>query len=185
MFPQHFSDSARGIHGRAQREFTDSDVYVLNTIFKLRGKGMRDWEDIRKHLNDGFLDMQLPVVTPAFDAQTSLTLQYVELSALKSRIEEYEKKEGRWESEKAELEQRLQAFQERINRLEIEKSEIALRTTKETIQDALKERDSRVDQLTKYHREEIADFIQKIGELQKQIGRLEGQLERKADDADE
>jgi len=163
LFPAFFTDSAKGTHGRAQRDFTDSDVYVLNTIYKLRGEGIRDWEEIRQRLKRGDRDKELPMVTPAIDNETSLVVQFAEIAALRTRIAEFEKDARQWYEERKEYLTTIQSQQEEINQLRSEMSKVELRLSKESHKEQVE-----------LHRE----YANLISELNHKIGLLEGKQSR-------
>lgn len=177
LFPDFFTDSAKGEHGRSQRDFTDSDVYVLNTIYKLRGEGIRDWEKIRERLKEGPLDMQLPLVTAAVDNETSLVVQIAEIASLRARIAEYEKDLQSLQKERSDFlttiqtqQTTIQAQQAEISRLQQELSGIELRLSKEAYEKQF---------------ELFQEYSDKLAELRQKLGRLEGKLGRGAEDAND
>jgi DNA-binding transcriptional MerR regulator len=54
------SDSALGEIGNTQRIYTESDVLVLNTIRMLRAKGIQNWDEIQKKLDEGEREQEFP-----------------------------------------------------------------------------------------------------------------------------
>jgi DNA-binding transcriptional MerR regulator len=54
------SDSAAGESGNTQRIYTESDVLVLNTVRILRAKGIQNWDEIQKKLDDGEREQEFP-----------------------------------------------------------------------------------------------------------------------------
>jgi DNA-binding transcriptional MerR regulator len=54
------SDSAIGESGNTQRIYTESDVLVLNTVRILRAKGIQNWDEIQKKLDDGEREQEFP-----------------------------------------------------------------------------------------------------------------------------
>jgi DNA-binding transcriptional MerR regulator len=54
------SDSAIGESGNTQRIYTEGDVLVLNTVRILRAKGIQNWDEIQKKLDDGEREQEFP-----------------------------------------------------------------------------------------------------------------------------
>jgi hypothetical protein len=55
-----FSATAHG-DGRTQREITESDLIILNTVRSLRVTGTSEWVAIAKRLDGGYRDTELPI----------------------------------------------------------------------------------------------------------------------------
>jgi hypothetical protein len=74
-FQEFLSEMAKrkGIHKNAkQREYTQNDLFVLNTISNRKNR-FNDWEDVAEYLREGNLDTDLPasatLVTPMTAAE--------------------------------------------------------------------------------------------------------------------
>jgi DNA-binding transcriptional MerR regulator len=135
IFEPFFSDSAarRGpFKNSGQREYTEDDLYVLNTISTHKSR-TNDWEDVAAMLQGGYRNRDLPtsaaLVLPENRAEvyTALTVAREQISTLETRINdligqieaERQRREDdrvRSQSERDELHAKYQKDIERLNR---------------------------------------------------------------------
>lgn len=96
-----FSPAACGI-GRTQRDISDADLLILNTIRALRTDGTRDWEHIASMLDDGYRVDKFPDSAAFVGGQSPI--QLYQQAAISTREADVERAENvRLRSEIAEL----------------------------------------------------------------------------------
>lgn len=95
------SDTAAGESGNTQRIYTESDVLVLNTVRTLRAKGIQNWDEIQKKLEDGEREQEFPQNAIVTDNRTIPLPQAKQAAEYAIVIEQ------------------LKASQERVNALEL------------------------------------------------------------------
>ena len=99
------SDTAVGESGNTQRIYTETDVLVLNTVRTLRAKGIQNWDEIQKKLDDGEREQEFPQNAIVTDNRT-IPLPQAKQAA-----------------EYAIVVEQLKASQEKVNTLELLLSE--------------------------------------------------------------
>jgi DNA-binding transcriptional MerR regulator len=141
-YQEFLSDIAKrtGTYENAkQREYTQQDLYVLNTISKQKNR-FNDWEDVAKYLQEGNLDTDLPassaLVTPMTAAEgfadaimlrqqidtlaKSLTDAEEEVEHLRERVDEVRQEErDRATTREDKLHQAIVDLNRQIARLEL------------------------------------------------------------------
>lgn len=179
-----FSNSAAGRDGGTQRTLTESDLVVLNTIRALRSVNS-DWREIARLLESGQRETEVPQNAASTDTRT-VPVQQAEQSAramatlaerdaalaqvndLRAEVHELQAQLAREMAEKS-------AMKEELLREMAEVRESLLRElgdlqrnagSAERLENDLAERNAVVARMSK-----------EIGELNRQIGKLEGQLE--------
>lgn len=95
------SDTAAGESGNTQRIYTEGDVLVLNTVRTLRAKGIQNWDEIQKKLEDGEREQEFPQNAIVTDNRTIPLPQAKQAAEYAIVIEQ------------------LKASQERVNALEL------------------------------------------------------------------
>ncbi len=81
-----FSSTAHG-DGRTQREISESDLIILNTVRSLRVTGTSDWVEIAARLDGGYRDAELPMEA-AFVEGTASVQVYNNSLALAKELNE-------------------------------------------------------------------------------------------------
>jgi hypothetical protein len=153
-FTKFFSDSAMGKHGRPQRDLTESDLLVLNTIRVQRTSGNTNWQAIVELLETGYRDTDLPAAAMTVDTGAAPLQQY--LKALGTAAEK-DAALALIRQKDAEIE-RLVLQVEKLEKEKIEIKEALLR------------------ELEREKMELMRAFLREIGDLREEIGRLKGQL---------
>ena len=107
------SDSAVGESGNTQRIYTESDVLVLNTVRILRAKGIQNWDEIQKKLDDGEREQEFPqnaIVTdnrtiplPQAKQAAEYAVAIEQLNAALSKVNDLEDRLAESKRENAEL----------------------------------------------------------------------------------
>jgi DNA-binding transcriptional MerR regulator len=132
MLAEFFSDGAKG-KGQMQREFTDGDLSVLNTIRTLRISGNNNWHSIAETLRAGHRDTTLPAggitvntgETPIDLVKKSMATTVerdnaiAHVKKLEDQLDEYEKRLAEAEREKDRIRDELT---EQIMKLREEKA---------------------------------------------------------------
>ncbi|GAB5426315.1 MAG: hypothetical protein Crog4KO_34620 [Crocinitomicaceae bacterium] len=104
-----------------QREYTQEDLYVLNTI-RIQKTHRNSWDDVADMLSDGYRNRDLPeaaaLVLPETKAETFhlITVARAQIEGLQKRVEELE---DEVESSQAQLEKERQARIKDIERLSV------------------------------------------------------------------
>lgn len=124
QFKAYFTPEAQAIN-RTQREYTEPDILVLNTIRVLRQKGL-DWDEIAAALAADERERELPPSAMLVET-TAPIAQYgriVELqTALEAAEEQIEELQEEIERLRAAIDTRVYAQQERVERLMREANE--------------------------------------------------------------
>lgn len=151
-FSELFSDEAAGRSDRAQRDFNDDDVLLLNTIRVLRQE-TGNWDVIRERIESGFRAGELPTIAATINTGAS-------------PIEQYAKA--------------LQTISERdlaLQQVEELKHEIAGRD--QLIEELREELRNKDQELAKKLLEEVSKREREIGKLEGQIEMLKEMLKGK------
>jgi DNA-binding transcriptional MerR regulator len=141
-FQEFLSDMAKRVgtyHNSRQREYTEQDVYVLNTIARQKTR-FNTWEDVAEYLRAGHLDTELPpsaaLVTPMTAAEgfadaiilrqqidtlvKSLDDAEEEIKNLRRRIDEVrEEEQEKSRQREAKLHEEIVELNRQIARLEL------------------------------------------------------------------
>jgi DNA-binding transcriptional MerR regulator len=122
------SDSAVGESGNTQRIYTESDVLVLNTIRILRAKGIQNWDEIQKKLDDGEREQEFPqnaIVTdnrtipmPQARQAAEYAVAIEQLNAALKRASDLEVLLAESKQEKAVLQEKIYTLLREIGNLE-------------------------------------------------------------------
>lgn len=123
-FQPYFSSRAKRtdeFENAKQREYTQEDLYVLNTI-RTQKTHRNTWDDIASMLEDGFRDKDLPeasmLVLPEtrVEAFQLISVARAQIESLQQRIEELE---GQLDDEKKALAAEREARMQDIERLSV------------------------------------------------------------------
>jgi DNA-binding transcriptional MerR regulator len=122
------SDSAIGESGNTQRIYTESDVLVLNTVRILRAKGIQNWDEIQKKLDDGEREQEFPqnaIVTdnrtipmPQARQAAEYAVAIEQLNAALKRASDLEVLLAESKQEKAVLQEKIYTLLREIGNLE-------------------------------------------------------------------
>ena len=114
QFQEFFSPEAKGID-RTQRDYSEPDLLVINTIRAMRNKNM-GWDEIAAHLGSGERERELPASAMLVET-TAPIAQYgriIELqTALDSAEEQIDVLQEEVEQLRKELQERVDAVRER------------------------------------------------------------------------
>jgi len=144
-----FFSADTGSDNSRQREYTEHDVFVLNTIRIERARNT-SWEDIAKMLRNGVLDRDLPA-SSLLVKSTVPVAQYERFIALTN--------------------ERDAALKE-VDRLSQE-----LRQRDEAMERMRHERDETLDMIRRENNILLDSLRNEVRQLNREIGRLEGRLE--------
>ena len=122
------SESAVGESGNTQRIYTESDVLVLNTVRILRAKGIQNWDEIQKKLDDGEREQEFPqnaIVTdnrtipmPQAKQAAEYAVAIEQLNAALKRASDLEVLLAESKQEKAILQEKIYTLLREIGNLE-------------------------------------------------------------------
>ena len=122
------SESAVGESGNTQRIYTESDVLVLNTVRILRAKGIQNWDEIQKKLDDGEREQEFPqnaIVTdnrtipmPQARQAAEYAVAIEQLNAALKRASDLEVLLAESKQEKAVLQEKIYTLLREIGNLE-------------------------------------------------------------------
>ena len=123
-FQPYFSSRAKRVNefeNAKQREYTENDLYVLNTI-RTKKTHRNSWDDVASMLEDGYRDRDLPeaaaLVLPETKAE-SFHLISVARAQIENLQQQVEGLQGELEETKAQLEKERQARMDDIERLSV------------------------------------------------------------------
>lgn len=120
---EFLSDGAvlRGSGGKTQREYTEADIVVLNTVEALRRDGMNNWDDIRAALRSGQRVTELPPgMATVGTGESSLVIyqRMVQLQAVhETTLEKLAEAEERINTLEQAAKEREDAYREEIGAL--------------------------------------------------------------------
>ena len=111
------SDTAVGESGNTQRIYTETDVLVLNTVRTLRAKGIQNWDEIQKKLDDGEREQEFPqnaIVTDNRTIPLPQAKQAAEYAIVVEQLKASQEKVNTLELLLAESKQEKTVLQEKI-----------------------------------------------------------------------
>lgn len=124
-FEQYLSSRAKRVNEFAnakQREYTQEDLYVLNTI-RTQKTHRNTWEDVASMLEDGYRNRDLPeasaLVLPETKAESFhlISVARAQIQSLQQRVEELE---DELEDSRIQLEKEREARMHDIERLSVQ-----------------------------------------------------------------
>lgn len=141
-----FSEDARA-EKRTQADFSENDMYVLNSIHSMVTEGNRDWRAIAENLASGWRETSLP------ERAASVTALHAPAMQLAARAFAAETRAVDAKEEVSETRRIVLQLTERLLGLEGKNSELLER-----------------------HMKEKEILLREMGDLREQIGKLKGKL---------
>lgn len=173
MFAEFFSEGAQGKNG-LQRDYNHNDVAILNTIRIERQRDI-DWEEIRKVLEAGHIDPNLPIEATVIEGENALAI-YGQIKNLESALATANAELERFRTESKEEIERIRAESKaEIERLHNE-NEAIRRQSKEHEEYLIREAKEREAQLLRDRKEREAQLANDIKQLNTEIKELFGEL---------
>lgn len=180
MFSEFFSEGAKGGNG-LQRDYNHNDLAVINTI-KVERQRDTDWEDIRKKLDEGYLESSLPLEATVIEGENALAV-YGQIRSLEAALATANTELDRVRTEsKAEIE-RLHNENEKIRSEYKDHEEQLIQNAKEREMQLLKEIKEREAQLANDIKQLNTEIKELFGEVGAWRARFE-MLKERLDDHD-
>lgn len=73
---EFMSPGAMQAGGATQRDYTEADILVLNTVKKFKNDGVGSWEEVKRELRTGFRDIALPAGMALIDTGETNAVVY-------------------------------------------------------------------------------------------------------------
>ncbi len=163
----YFSPGARGVHGGSQRVLIEADILILNTIRHLRNiDSVTDWDEIAVRLSKGEREQEFPQNAISADPRTIPLPQAEQSAKAMATMAERDLALKRVEELETEVNRLRSMYEEQIR----------------SIQDQHK---TEVQQLRGENISIREQLLREISKLNREIGRLEGQMQLKQDDDDD
>jgi len=161
-----FSPSAKGEHGSTHRLFTESDILVLNTIRMKRSEGESDWDVIANYLEEGSREQEFPANAISVDTRTIPMPQAEQSAKAMATMAERDAALKRVQELEVEVERLRSIYEDQIRQIR-------------------EQHKAEVEQLRGENTSIREQLLREISKLNREIGRLEGQMQLKQDDDDD
>jgi hypothetical protein len=119
---EFLSDGAKGV-GLIQREVTETDLIILNTVRALRAESIHDWSEIALRLRAGYRELVFPATAANVDlglapieAYSRMAITVAELTNARTALAEKDKEIARLNTALIELEREKDAEKEKLLR---------------------------------------------------------------------